>query len=81
MARTFNRFYLYIAACSVAGVILGGTTSRAELAQCQSAATPSLECLTTHPTQKTLEGMAFGLLAGAGAAVGATWQMREGRDR
>lgn len=33
------------------------------------------ECLVQNPIVKTLEGMSFGLFAGAGAAIGATWHL------
>jgi hypothetical protein len=69
-------FLLMILLCSVAGVILGGTSSWAESNSCMQAENPSKECLTKSPFVKTLEGMGVGLVAGIGAAVGATWQAR-----
>jgi LPXTG-motif cell wall-anchored protein len=35
------------------------------------------QCLTENPVRKTGEGMMAGMLAGAGAAVGATWSQRK----
>ncbi|MEB3826521.1 hypothetical protein [Phormidium sp. CCY1219] len=75
MVRKNNRFVIYIVVCSALGVILGGTASRAELHQCLMAPVPSSECLMQDPLMKTLEGMSLGLIAGGGAALGATWQM------
>ncbi len=75
MDRKTRRFCLYVAACSVAGIVLGGTASQAELSHCLETDSPSNECLSQDPTMKLVEGMSFGLIAGAGAAVGATWQI------
>jgi hypothetical protein len=71
-----NRFLILIATCSVAGVILGGTTSWAYSNQCLQAKNLTNECLIQDPVTKTIEGMSVGLLAGAGAAVGAALQMK-----
>lgn len=65
-----------VLACSTIGVVLGGTASWAESNTCLQADTPSAECLTKSPLLKTVEGMSVGLVAGAGAAVGATWQVK-----
>ncbi len=70
-----SRLFIFIVACSITGVILGGTASQAQLSQCQSSANPTSECLTANPLLKTIEGMSVGLFAGAGAALGATWQL------
>ena len=75
MGIKINRLLLFIVACSVTGVILGGTASQAQIDRCQSIETVTSECLTQDPLLETLEGMSVGLFAGAGAAVGATWQM------
>lgn len=75
MVRKNHRFLIYILLCSAIGVVLGGTASRAELSRCLLAPLPSSECLTQDPFVETLEGMSVGLLAGAGAALGATWQI------
>lgn len=77
MDRKAHRLFLYVALCSIAGVILGGTASRAEINQCLTDETPSNECLTESPITKTLEGMSAGLVAGAGAAVGIALQLRQ----
>ena len=70
-----HRFLILITACSVAGVILGGTTSWAYSNQCFESNNLTSECLTQDPVSKTIEGMSMGLLAGAGAAVGARLQI------
>lgn len=73
--RKINRFLLYIVACSAVGVVLGGTASWAESSQCLQAENVTSDCLTQDPVLKTIQGMSTGLIAGAGAAIGATWQM------
>lgn len=80
MGRKRNRFLILIAACSVTGVVLGGTTSWAQSNQCLQAKNLTSECLTQSPLQKTIEGMSVGLLAGAGAAVGAAFQLKRQGD-
>lgn len=75
MGIKLSRFLMFIVACSVTGVILGGTASHAELNRCQTSANPTSECLTKDPLSNTIEGMSVGLLAGAGAALGATYQI------
>ncbi|KAM3089786.1 hypothetical protein ACKFKG_32650 [Phormidesmis sp. 146-35] len=69
-----QRFLLFVLLCSATGVIVGGTASWAESNQCIQANVVTNQCLTQSPTVKTIEGMATGLVAGAGAAVGAAWQ-------
>ncbi len=76
MDRKNNRFWILIATCSIAGVVLGGTTSWAQSNQCLQAPDLTSECLTHDPVTKTIEGMSVGLSAGAGAAVGAAFQLR-----
>jgi len=44
--------------------------------QCLVADSPTNACLTADPTTETVEGMSMGLVAGAGAAAGALWQLR-----
>jgi hypothetical protein len=80
MDRKTKRLLILIATCSVAGVVLGGTTSWASSNQCLHAKNVTSECLTQDPVSKTIEGMSVGLLAGAGAAVGAAWQVRSQGD-
>ncbi len=75
MVRKAPRLFMFVLACSAVGVILGGTASQAEINQCQAADTPSSECLTQDPMFKTLEGMSVWLVAGAGAALGATFDI------
>lgn len=62
--------------CSAMGVIVGGTASWAESNQCLQAKVVTDKCITQSPIAKTVEGMAAGLVAGAGAALGATWQRK-----
>ncbi len=71
-----KRLLILIATCSVAGVILGGTTSWASTNQCLQAKNLTNECLTQDPVTKTIQGMSVGLLAGAGAAAGAAFQVK-----
>lgn len=80
MGRKTNRLLILIAACSITGVVLGGTTSWAQSNQCLQAKNLTNECLTQNPLHKTIEGMSVGLLAGAGAAVGAAFQLRSQGD-
>lgn len=75
MGRKINRSVLFIVACSAVGVILGGTASWADSSRCLQAETPTSTCLTQDPTVKTVEGMSSGLVAGAGAALGATFHL------
>lgn len=76
MGRKTKRLLLLILSCSATGVILGGTASWAQSNQCLQAHTVTNECLTQDPVTKTVEGMSTGLIAGAGAAFGAAWQLR-----
>lgn len=76
MDRKTKRLVLLIVSCSAAGVILGGTSSWAESKQCLQANNVTSECLTQNSIMKTLQGMSTGLIAGAGAAFGAAWQIR-----
>ncbi len=80
MDRKTNRLFFLIAACSAAGVVVGGASNWADSHQCLQAKTPTIECLTQDPVTKTIQGMSFGLLAGAGAAIGATWQLKKQED-
>lgn len=77
MDRKAKRLSLLVISCSAAGVILGGTASWAESNQCLQASSITSECLTQEPLTKTLQGMSTGLIAGAGAAFGAAWQLRQ----
>jgi hypothetical protein len=76
MDRKNKRLLLLVISCSVAGVVLGGTSSWAESTMCIKATEVTSECLTQNPVSKTIQGMSTGLLAGAGAAFGAAWQLR-----
>lgn len=76
MDRKTKRLLLLVASCSVAGVVLGGTTSWAESNLCLQADKVTSDCLIQEPVQKTIQGMSTGLLAGAGAAFGVAWNLR-----
>jgi len=76
MGGKTKRLLLLILSCSATGVILGGTASWAQTNQCLKANTVTNECLTQDTITKTVEGMSTGLIAGAGAAFGAAWQLR-----
>jgi hypothetical protein len=76
MGRKIDRVPLTILLCSVLGVILGATATQAEMNQCLTVENPTNQCLTQNPTTKRVEGMAMGLFAGAGAAIGATWRIK-----
>lgn len=68
--------WVVVLICSATGVVLGGTSSWAESRTCQQADAPTTECLTKSPLMRTVEGMSVGLVAGAGAAIGATWNAK-----
>lgn len=76
MDRKVKRLLLLVVSCSATGVILGGTASWAESQQCLQASQITNECLTQDPVVHTIQGISTGLIAGAGAAIGAAWQLR-----
>lgn len=76
MVRKTKRLLLLVVSCSAAGVVLGGSASWAQSNQCMQASNITSDCLTQSPVTKTLQGMSTGLIAGAGAAFGAAWQLR-----
>jgi hypothetical protein len=80
MGRKPKQFLMLIVACSATGVVLGGTASWAESNQCWQAESPTNQCLTQNPIIQTFQGMSTGLIAGAGAAIGAAWQIQQ-KDR
>ncbi len=75
MDRKTNRLLLLVVSCSVTGVILGGTASWAESNICLQAPQLTNDCLIQSQTEKTIQGMSTGLLAGAGAAFGVAWNL------
>lgn len=79
MGRKIDRISFAIVLCSVVGIVFGATASQAEMNQCLSAENPTSQCLTQDPIQKRIEGMGMGLFVGAGAAIGATWQLKTGK--
>lgn len=76
MGRKTKRLLLLVVSCSAAGVVLGGTAGWAESNYCLQAKNVTSECLTQDSVMKTLQGMSTGLIAGAGAAFGAAWQLK-----
>jgi hypothetical protein len=76
MDRKTNRLLLLVVSCSISGVILGATSGWAESKMCMNSNNITSECITQDPVQKTIQGMATGLIAGAGAAFGAAWNLR-----
>jgi hypothetical protein len=76
MVGKTQRLLLLVVSCSITGVILGGTAAWAETNLCLEDSKVTSDCLTQDPIQKTIQGMSTGLLAGAGAACGAVWQLR-----
>ncbi|BAY79125.1 hypothetical protein NIES25_56080 (plasmid) [Nostoc linckia NIES-25] len=75
-SRKTQRLLLLVVSCSITGVILGGTASWAESNLCLQDSKVTNDCITQDPIEKTIQGMSTGLLAGAGAAFGAAWQLR-----
>ncbi|MEA5583702.1 hypothetical protein VB620_20450 [Nodularia harveyana UHCC-0300] len=75
MDRKTKRLLLLVCSCSLAGVILGGTSSWAESNLCLQSETVTDNCLTQNPIQRTIQGMSTGLIAGAGAAGGVAWNL------
>ncbi|MDZ8185675.1 MAG: hypothetical protein RMX96_12570 [Nostoc sp. ChiSLP02] len=75
-SKKTRRLLLLVVSCSVTGVILGGTASWAESNLCLQDSKVTSDCLTQDPIEKTIQGMSAGLVAGAGAAFGAAWQLR-----
>lgn len=80
MDRKTNRLLLLICACSASGVVVGGVSNWVDSQQCLKAKTPTIECVSQNPISKTIQGMSIGLLAGAGAALGATFQLKRQED-
>ena len=71
-----KRLLFLVVSCSAAGVILGGSASWAQSNLCLQETNITNECLIQSPITKTIQGMSTGLIAGAGAAIGAAWQLR-----
>ncbi len=76
MDRKSQRLLLLVVSCSMAGVVLGGTSSWAESTMCMQASEITSECLTQNPVSKIIQGMSTGLFAGAAAAFSVAWQFR-----
>lgn len=68
--------WIVVLVCSATGVVLGGSASWAESNQCFQEKVVTNQCLSQDPLKRTSEGMIAGMVAGAGAAVGATWSRR-----
>ncbi len=71
-----KRLLLLVVSCSVPGVILGGTSGWVESKMCLNADRVTSECLTQNQVERTIQGMSKGLLAGAGAAFSAAWNLK-----
>jgi hypothetical protein len=65
-----RQFYLLLGICSAIGLLLGGVVAQAESQQCFEADELLPNCFLS-PQTRTVEGMASGVVAGGGAAVGA----------
>lgn len=74
MGKDPKRFWLVVILCGISGMLMGATTSQATINECLTDSTPSQSCLTQDPNLLKVESVAMGLLAGVGAAFGATWQ-------
>lgn len=74
-----KRFFWLVLSCSIAGTTVGGTSNWVESHQCLQSSQPTVQCLSESPGLAVVKGMAIGMLAGAGAAVGAVWQVSESR--
>ncbi|MGC9527553.1 MAG: hypothetical protein ACP5D7_18615 [Limnospira sp.] len=61
--------------CLASGGTIGYLATQFYLNGCLLAAVPSSQCITQDPVSKTLEGILISLLAGLGAAIGATWKI------
>lgn len=75
MNKVSSRSFLtMMIVCSVAGSALGGVSSWVDSDRCLQSPNPTTQCLTQNPIYKTIQGASVGMVAGIGAAVGATWQ-------
>ncbi|MDX2097515.1 MAG: hypothetical protein SFW36_07030 [Leptolyngbyaceae cyanobacterium bins.59] len=77
MVRKVNRPLLLLTLCGTMGIFVGGAAAWADSTTCLKAENPTSQCLTQNPTIKVIEGMGTGLLAGAGAAIGVVWQIKQ----
>lgn len=66
-----HRLLFTVAFCAVLGAILNSSTAWAESTNCLQSENPSVQCLSKPPTVSAIEGGMMGLMAGAGAALGA----------
>lgn len=77
MVAKTNRLIVLITACSAAGAVLGGVSNWVDSHQCLHARNLTNQCLTQDPVYSAIQGMSIGLIAGAGAAFGATRQLKQ----
>lgn len=66
-----RRFLFILIFCTVSGAILNGSAGWAQTIQCQQSDQATAQCLAKSPVIGAIEGGAMGILAGAGAALGA----------
>lgn len=66
-----RRFLFILIFCAVSGAILNGSAGWAQTIQCQQSDWPTAQCVTKPPIMGAIEGGAMGIVAGAGAALGA----------
>ena len=78
--KSEDRFLAAIAVCGALGVIFGCATGQAAVKECANTDSLSNSCLRQEPWQMRLENISFGLFAGIGGAVGATWQAWKKND-
>jgi hypothetical protein len=74
--KTDRRLLFIISFCAISGAILNSSTAWAESTNCLQSQNPTLECVKKTPMMSAIEGGVMGIMAGTGAALGATWQRR-----
>lgn len=68
------RFLFILTFCAVAGALLNSHAALADNARCNQSDNPTTECMTQSPAMVAVEGALMGVVAGAGAAIGAVWR-------
>lgn len=67
--RKLQQSHLLLSICSAIGLLMGGSIAQAESQRCLEADELLPQCFRS-PQTRTIEGMASGVVAGGGAAVG-----------